>query len=139
MTRTDIYGGLKNAIERGVPLETAIQSFINAGYKESDVRDVAKRFSQGAISITSQQYNPEPSKTILSQQTKPVPQTHSQLGQQVPQQIPTQTYLQTPQSLQQPTSKKSLFLIIILIILLSFLIFVIFFKNKITDFFNSLV
>lgn len=43
--REDIYGGLKNALERGADLEDAVRSFINAGYPESEVRGVAQGMS----------------------------------------------------------------------------------------------
>ncbi len=50
--REDIYGGLKNALERGVPLEIAITSFVNAGYKEADVRAVARDVQAGVFPLT---------------------------------------------------------------------------------------
>lgn len=49
--RQDIYGGLKNAIERGATQEQAIKSFVSAGYKESDVRDAARALEQGVLTM----------------------------------------------------------------------------------------
>ncbi len=43
--REDIYGALKNAIERGESIESAVRSFINAGYNETEVREAAQALS----------------------------------------------------------------------------------------------
>jgi len=40
--REDILRGLKNAIERGEPLEKAVQSFISAGYNPVEVKQAAE-------------------------------------------------------------------------------------------------
>lgn len=64
--REDIYGGLKNALERGVPLEIAITSFVNAGYKEADVRAVARDVQAGVFPLTQA--------ATAAQMTKPVAQ-----------------------------------------------------------------
>lgn len=41
----EIYYGLKNALERGDSLESAVQSFINAGYNPMEVRRAGKMLS----------------------------------------------------------------------------------------------
>lgn len=46
----EIYSGLKNAIEHGSSLESAVQSFINAGYNSQEVHEAAGMFSSGVIS-----------------------------------------------------------------------------------------
>ncbi len=51
--REDIYGGLKNALEKGVNLEKAVRSFISAGYNESEVREAANVLSSGQF-VSSQ-------------------------------------------------------------------------------------
>ena len=53
--REDIVAGLRNALEREIPLEKAIQSFINAGYNPIEVRQAAESLSDGATATT----NPE--------------------------------------------------------------------------------
>ena len=53
--REDIVAGLKNALEREIPLEKAVQSFINAGYNPVEVRQAAESLSDGATATT----NPE--------------------------------------------------------------------------------
>lgn len=49
--REDLVGGLRNALERGVSLEAAIQSFIAAGYKDSDVREAIRDLDMGSVYI----------------------------------------------------------------------------------------
>lgn len=49
--REDIRGGLRNALDRGESLEEAVRSFVQAGYKESEVRAEAE-FLGGAMSMT---------------------------------------------------------------------------------------
>lgn len=46
----EIASGLRNAVERGVPMEEAAKSFINAGYPESAVRS-AVRSAEGNAPI----------------------------------------------------------------------------------------
>ena len=48
--REDIVAGLRNALDRGVSLERAVRSLINAGYNPVEVRQAAQSLSQGAIS-----------------------------------------------------------------------------------------
>jgi hypothetical protein len=43
----EIFSGLKNAKERGSSVEEAAQSFINAGYNPSEVREAASFLSKG--------------------------------------------------------------------------------------------
>ena len=50
--KEEILSGLKNAIERGSSLESAMRSFINAGYSEVDVKDAAGLISAGDRGIT---------------------------------------------------------------------------------------
>ncbi|PIN89609.1 hypothetical protein COU60_03290 [Candidatus Pacearchaeota archaeon CG10_big_fil_rev_8_21_14_0_10_34_76] len=58
--KEDIMGGIRNALERGIPLDIAIQSFINAGYSEKEVRDAAREVNVGIITKTPEmQVNPQ--------------------------------------------------------------------------------
>ncbi|MCH7568562.1 MAG: hypothetical protein IIA87_04025 [Nanoarchaeota archaeon] len=116
--RTDIYGGLRNALQRGVPLEQAIRSFINAGYNEAEVREVAKQFSDGALSITAPVTIPTKTPTLKVPESQEAPSI---------------------QNVKRRGSKKVIFLIIFLIILVGILISTIFFKDKIIEFLSSLV
>lgn len=51
--REDIAAGLKKALERGVPIEKAVQTFINAGYNPVEVKQVAEGLTTGATSIAN--------------------------------------------------------------------------------------
>ncbi len=39
-----ILGGLESALARGQPLEKAMKSFRNAGYKEKNIQEAVKKF-----------------------------------------------------------------------------------------------
>ena len=135
--REDIFGGLQNALERGVPLEKAIRSFINAGYDEKEVRQAARVFTEGAIStaglsnppgVSSPELNNlkvsnalNPEKTQL-QQTKPLKQEQNE---------------------EQPKKKRLgsvvvILLAILLVSLIGALIATIFFKQDILQFLSGL-
>ena len=49
----EIISGIRNAMQRGSSSEEAIQSFINAGYSEEDVREAGKMLSSGVSEIIS--------------------------------------------------------------------------------------
>ena len=71
----EILSGLKMALERGFNLEESIQSFINAGYNESEVRESASFLSKGfsplpsvqkEVAVPKEEMKPEaPKKTKL--------------------------------------------------------------------------
>ncbi len=44
-----IFNGLKQAIEKGESLESAMLSFYNAGYNKIDIEDSARALQRGAI------------------------------------------------------------------------------------------
>ncbi len=55
--RDDLIGGLKNALERGVPIENAIRSLVSAGYREAEVRDAALTLDSSVFPVNSAQNN----------------------------------------------------------------------------------
>ena len=110
MVREDIIGGLKNAFARGEKLENAIRSFINAGYSEKDVREAAKQFQEGAISLTSD-----------------LPQTKSTI----------QPVSFTTENPKRRRSKKIIIMVILLIFLVLILITTILFKEQIINYFSN--
>ncbi len=84
--RQDLYGGLRNALERGAPKEQAIRSFINAGYSEPEVREAALALEQGVLPMVqplTQQAKQMPS-IPAKPQVKPlqIQQPVHQFGQQ---------------------------------------------------------
>lgn len=62
--RDDIFGGLRNALERGSTLEQAIRSFVNAGYRETEVREAAKGLEGGIATMMVQQPVAAPAKQV---------------------------------------------------------------------------
>ncbi len=107
--REDIYGGLKNALERGVPLEIAITSFVNAGYKESDVRAVARDVQAGVFPLTQAATAAQMTKPVTqlpqpSQQPRPI-STMAPKPQQVTQNMPASMSSRQPQSMSMPPQK----------------------------------
>lgn len=47
--RDDLYGALKNALERGASMEQSIRSLVGAGYPETEVRDTARAMQSGSV------------------------------------------------------------------------------------------
>jgi len=56
MTNQEIINGLKNAISRGIPLEKAMQSFVNAGYNMQEVQEAGQKVS-AEMGVTGQMQN----------------------------------------------------------------------------------
>ncbi len=143
--REDIYAGLKNAVERGVPLEKAIQSFMSAGYREQEVREAARAFSSSQSVIQS------PSKTQvaftpvqMSQTDKPIPFTPIMPQQPSQSQQFQQPRPLNPVSFQVPPSKSGsnwLVFILGMILVFSLAAFVasLFFKQQIAQYISSLL
>ncbi|OIO81724.1 hypothetical protein AUJ84_00355 [Candidatus Pacearchaeota archaeon CG1_02_32_132] len=132
--RQDIYGGLKNAVEKGDDLESAVRSFINAGYPEAEVRDAAQALSGSTAghSIVSQ--------TTVS---STVPQTISHsTGTKSPenrQQVQSNLVRSIETDRRKGTDWGLIVLGSVLFILIIVLITSIFFKTQIIDFFSSLI
>jgi len=131
MVRGDIVGGLKVALSRGEPLQKAMQSFYNAGYKKEEIEEAArelhrqltnqetfiprKPMAKGTKPLPTQQSTPQqPSQTSQKPETKPgaesepkqedVEQPEKKESQPTQQtQPPSQGYY-TPSQSQQPVS-----------------------------------
>ena len=87
MVRTDILGGLKNALERGESFDEAKNSLVSAGYPKSDVEEAALTLTEKiqkkksdmpipTIYSTSLQAPPAPpaSTSETEEKVKPLPQ-----------------------------------------------------------------
>ena len=77
MVREDILGGLKIALSKGQSLESAMQSFYNAGYEKEEIEDAARALysmmrSQPAVPLVQP---PALGKTPSSQSQDKNPQT----------------------------------------------------------------
>ena len=73
--RRDLYGGLKNAIERGENIERAIQSFVNAGYSDIEVREAADQITPATVSLIKNKMPDSAEKQVSQQQTEFAPLT----------------------------------------------------------------
>jgi len=74
MVEQEVLAGLKNALDRGQPLEKAIQSLINAGYNPAEVRQAAQEASTSILHHISNSEEQEkikeiPKKSFFSKQT----------------------------------------------------------------------
>lgn len=122
--REDIYGILKNAMERGATIEQAIRSLINSGYSESEVREVADQITPSALSTTgSQNIRSISSLPIAHQLPKPVSLQKAGIGQTL--RRPNRTGI-------------IIMLIVILLVLLGLLAMTIIFREKVVNFLLSL-
>jgi len=129
MPNEDIITALKNAIDKGEPLQQAIQIMISSGYDSREVQEASKFVGQGITPnleprpdeqlIMSQnkkgfnklpkipknqpiqQTSPQQSTQQQTQPTQPLPQPPTQQTQQTP--LQQQTQQQTQQSTQQQT------------------------------------
>ncbi len=120
--REDIYGGLKNAVEKGEPLELAVQTFVNAGYKENEVREAASALSSGIIPASAL----ESKSNAVQKQAKPLP-------------INNQFAVQPVQQKKGFGKGKIILLVVILAILLAALVASIFLKEEITSLISNLL
>ena len=149
MVNEDIVTALKNAIDRGESLESAMQILINSGYGLQDVEEASYYISKGAISMTEIKNNEhfampqqknyffqpslkpayQQSPTTRPQNIQPAPYTQPMVSKQIqtqptPQQnqfIPQSQPIQT-QNAEIKKSKNSYGLEIFLIIILLILI-----------------
>jgi hypothetical protein len=106
--RRDIYGSIRNALDKGMTLDDAVKSFVNAGYNETEVKEAAKRFGQGAISMTDSNSTPTPQAQV---QTQTPAQSPSQPSKIQPPSTPPNSIspLQTDKSLEPSMLKPSTF------------------------------
>jgi len=121
----EIVSALRNAISHGSSLDDAINSYINAGYNPSEVREAAQAVGGGATQFVAVQapvqsvapQSPQQQKPVSMPQPPTVPQSPQQVQplSQVKPQAPTPTAVQqspqlTPASPQQLPSNPSNFI-----------------------------
>ena len=144
MTNEGIFEGLKYAVQAGQPLKEAMMSFYSAGYVKEEIEQAAaelvKQMNQGGA-IATKVIKPKPS--VLETGAQLVPKSHEQIQQK---EAPKSTHpLNQNVSYYGPKQenwlKKNLSVIIlvsVLVLLLGILFLMIFFKNQIVQFLNSL-
>ena len=150
MVNEDIVTALRNAINNGESLDSAVQIMINSGYDSKEVYEASQLVGSGVISNLGNLQNQIPQGSVFQQtssniyQSSPPNQTSPQQPTTFqPNQYKQQTQIQRPTQLQQPqqaTTKRSyvkeIMLVIILIILLGILGASIFFRERILGFFS---
>ena len=150
MVNEDIVTALRNAINNGESLDSAVQIMINSGYNSKEVYEASQLVGSGVISNLGNLQNQIPQGSVFQQtgpdiyQSSPPSQTSLQQPTTFqPNQYKQQTQIQRPTQLQQPqqaTTKRSyvkeIMLVIILIILLGILGASIFFRERILGFFS---
>ncbi len=140
--KEEIFSGLKIAIERGANIDSAVQSFINAGYNPIEVKEAANMIASGSSSFLTSQVMPNPEPSEKSEDHK-LPSANPAPTQTQTQTRP-QTQTQNPQQLQrfQLGEKKSskgwkiaiISLIILITLLGVFAISLLIFKEKLIEF-----
>lgn len=152
MVNEDIVTALRNAINNGESLDSAVQIMINSGYDSKEVYEASQLIGGGVISnfgnlqnqipqgSVFQQNNPETYQSYPSNQMSPQQPATFQSNQYQQQQ--TQIQQQTQQTVQynqrQPKKSyiKDIILVIVLIILFGILGASIFFRERILGFFS---
>lgn len=123
MVKEEIVSGLRQAISKGEPLEKAMMSFYNAGYKKEDIEEAAAAQSSSFIQPTPGKINPIiPTKPLIPVSTAPQIQRASSYDK--PRKFGT---------------VMTILLFILLLILLGLLAGVIIFKDELSALFNSLI
>ncbi|VVB79337.1 Uncharacterised protein [uncultured archaeon] len=134
MVTIEVLEGLKQAIARGESLQRAMQSFTNAGYSQEEVEE-ASHYLQTGVMPTPQPIMPQ-QPTLQKFPPLPTPSI-SQPPTPLPSQPPQQLAPQAPQQKNIGTGWIIL-LIVVLVILVGALFGILFFKDSLTTFFNSL-
>jgi hypothetical protein len=82
MINEEILGGLKIALERGQSLESAMNSFFNAGYNRAEIEESARALSEQAP-IPQRTFETSSGKTAVASVPSPAPSPETQTNQKV--------------------------------------------------------
>ncbi|MGA2130203.1 MAG: hypothetical protein ABSG05_01125 [Candidatus Pacearchaeota archaeon] len=137
MVKEELIEGLRLAVSKGEPLEHAMATFYNSGYKQEDIEEAAASINQplspqayAAIqqAQTVPKQNPQPTQGSLTQQPiKP-------LVQQIPQVVQRVSNYGTPAKKPKSSSTViTIVLVVFLVLLLGVLAALIIFKNQISS------
>lgn len=135
MLNEDIVTALKNAVDRGESLDSAIQMMINSGYESKEVQEASHFISRGVSTVFEPKYD----------EHLTMPQHKGTYLNNKPKQI--QPFQSVQQSMQQPVinvkepAKKSsylleILLLIVLLVLVGALIAIFIYKDEILKFFS---
>jgi hypothetical protein len=141
----ELQGGIRNALERGIPLEGIMKSFINAGYSEQVVRAAATAVASGIpIKLNSTNQNAPPMvaqptsfSAIPTGQSSNVPSRPAEELQVQATPIPSVVPLSIPSQSQPAQNKTKIYLLVgVLILLLVLLGASILFREQLTSLFS---
>jgi len=149
MTVEDISEGLKLAVSKGETLQQAMQSFYNAGYKKEDIESAARLLSSNVMQPAQPKESTIPQKQPILPQQLPFKsvQKVSGYGKPLPQQqfpLPP-TPVQKVSSYEQPQKQRNPKMIMIILVIILLIVFggaigwILFFKENVIEFFNSLI
>lgn len=133
--RDDLVGGIKNALERGATLEEAIRSFINAGYREADIREAARQLETGVAAFTTASQPVSATTTAMQPVAlrKPLP-----VARQPPMQPQLKPATFEVRSQRQRPSLLIIGLVIVLVLSVAGFIMSLLFKTEIAKFFSNI-
>ncbi len=144
----NISEGLKLAVSKGETLQQAMQSFYNAGYKKENIESAARLLTPNVTQPIQPQESTIPQKQpIIPQQPqlKPV-QKVSSYGQPLPQQQvplpPKPVQKVSSYGAKKQRNPKVIMIILVIILLIVFggaIGGILFFKDTVIEFFNSLI
>ena len=63
--REELLSGFKNALERGESVEKAKQTFLNSGYKSTEVDEAAQAASSGVVTIAQPNQLQQPGQAMI--------------------------------------------------------------------------
>lgn len=152
MVNEDIVTALRNAINNGESLDSAVQVMINSGYDSKEVYEASQLVGGGVISNLGNLQNQIPLGSVFQQTSPDIYQSYSpnQMSSQQPATFQPNQYQPQQTQIQQPTQQtiqynqrqpkksyiKEIILVIILIILFGILGVSIFFRERILGFFS---
>jgi hypothetical protein len=145
MVNQEILEGLRTALARGYPLQTAMMSFFNAGYKKEEIEEAARAlYAHPAqpLSHPEKPSAPEDHKEERPVLTKPLPTTPTTAKPEPEKEKPVveaKAEISKYEEKTKPKGKlKIILLIISLIVLLGALAAIFVFKEQIINFFGNL-
>ena len=150
--REDIFGGLRNALDRGFSLDQAIQSFVNSGYPLQEVQEAAQALTSPSSLHHSQIVQPQTQaqRALIPINTRPLqtsqtPQTMQNPQSTLPLNISKNTSQQLPTSFEIRRRNPSLFswtiilLIIILLLSMGSFIATLLYREQISSYIGTLI
>ena len=153
MVNQEIVEGLRTALARGYPLQVAMMSFFNAGYKKEEIEEAARSLyshPSQPLSHPGMPSAPEAHEGVTAKAkpilTKPLPTAAKPIAPAATSSMaamPSVAEKAQVSKYEEKTKPKSkvltFFLILSLIILIGALVGIFIFKNEVINFFNNLL